>query len=197
LNGNRKYLIRTILISSAIVGGSLLNINSASAAPGPKPIVKAAPPPPLAAPAPAPKPAPIPVLIAKPTPQPNPTPTSPPPPAKVTQLPSFMPWTVAPTPTPKPSPLPIPIPQGSPTSKPGLSTLNKVEVGVIAVAASVALIYSIAEITAGITVAASADLLSSIGQGGVFAGIVTSNPTFTYTSGIVVGVSEIVNRVMK
>jgi hypothetical protein len=192
LNGNRKYLIRTILISSAIVGGSLLNINSASAAPGPKPIVKAAP-----APAPAPKPAPIPVLIAQPTPQPIPTPTSPPPPANVTQLPSFMPWTVAPTPTPKPSLLPIPIPQGSPTSKPGLSTLNKVEVGVIAVAASVALIYSIAEITAGITVAASADLLSSIGQGGVFAGIVTSNPTFTYTSGIVVGVSEIVNRVMK
>ena len=194
MNGNRKYLIRTILISSAIVGGSLLNINSANAAPGPKPIVKAAPPPP---PAPAPKPAPIPVLIAKPTPQPNPTPASPTPLATVTQLPSFMPWTVAPTPTPKPSPLPIPIPQGSPTSKPGLSTLNKVEVGVIAVAASVALIYSIAEITAGITVAASADLLSSIGQGGVFAGIVTSNPTFTYTSGIVVGVSEIVNRVMK
>jgi len=64
LNRNRKYLIRTILISSAIVGGSLLNINSATAAPGPKPIVKAAPPPPV----------------------------------KVTQLPSFMPWTVAPTP---------------------------------------------------------------------------------------------------
>jgi len=69
LNGNRKYLIRTILISSAIVGGSLLNINSATAAPGPKPIVKAAPPPPV----------------------------------KVTQLPSFMPRTVAPTPV-KPSP---------------------------------------------------------------------------------------------
>jgi hypothetical protein len=93
LNGNRKYLIRTILISSAIVGGSLLNINSATAAPSPKPIVKAAPPPP-----PAPKPAPIPVLIAKPTPQPIPTPTSLTPPATVTQLPSFMPWTVAPTP---------------------------------------------------------------------------------------------------
>ena len=95
MNGNRKYLFRTILISSAIVGGSLLNINSASAAPGPKPIVKAAPPPP---PAPAPKPAPIPVLIAKPTPQPIPTPASATPPATVTQLPSFMSWTATPAP---------------------------------------------------------------------------------------------------
>ena len=33
-------------------------------------------------------------MIAKPTPPP----TSPPPPAKVTQLPSFMPWTLTPTP---------------------------------------------------------------------------------------------------
>ena len=97
MNGTNKQINRALIFALAIGGVAAVNINSASAAPGPKPIVRAAPSP---TPAPAPKVPPIPALIAKPTPPPIAVPISPPPLATVTQLPSFMPWTVAPTPTP-------------------------------------------------------------------------------------------------
>lgn len=98
MNGTNKQINRALIFALAIGGVAAVNINSASAAPGPKPIVRAAPSP---TPAPAPKAPPIPALIAKPAAPP----TSPPPLATVTQLPSFMPWTVVPTPVKTPPPV--------------------------------------------------------------------------------------------